>query len=264
MSDLILNRLNKGEYVNNPKENGLLELYEEMGLGKCEICQKCRGASKTPDDRSEPIGAWCIGSAFYEQSKRVLFVGKNARSKPGIIRGTFRDAFAVTREFLWWEYYDDDGKPAAMPSAYWGYTAKITEDYFGKDTPEYIAFTNIVKCNDSPDIDTTTGFVKDCCIKRLHVLKKEIKYINPTHIIFYTGRSYDEYIKDKDIEEPAIFDSYRIIKDEEKQVGKLFIPWLELDGYIDNTHYHVLRTGHPERKNKADFVNNVVDWIKSR
>ncbi len=256
MNHIISKQLKKGEYKNNPAENELLKIYHDMNLGDCDICKKCREALKCPGELSAPVSAWCIGNAFYEQTKRILFVGKTARSNPGKICDSIGDAFADTREFLWWETYDNNGKITAMPSAYWGYTAEITKRIFGIDSPEFISFTNMVKCNYSPDVDTTNNTMKNNCIKKHRVLMQEIKHIKPTHIIFYTGRSYDKYL-------PAVFDSYKIIKDETKLIGAYDMPWQEGIGSINDESYHVLRIGHPGMKKREDFVGSVVEWINS-
>lgn len=256
MDKIISKQLSKGEYKNNQAEDGLLNIYNKMKLGNCSICQECRNSVPVPEDLSVPVSAWCIGNVFYKQEKRILFVGKTARGTPKKMCGSVGDTFADTREFLWWETYDNDGIPAAMPSAYWGYTAEITKRLYGIDSPEFIAFTNIVKCNDSPDIDTSNSVMKDNCVKKLKVLTHEISYINPTHIIFYTGRTYDSYIK-------SVFDTYQVIVDKDASVGKRTMPWKEACGYIDNKAYHVLRIGHPERKKKEAFVSRVVEWVSN-
>ncbi len=257
MDKIISKQLSKGEYANNKKEDELLSIYNNMKLGNCAICQECRNSVPVPEELSIPVSAWCIGNAFYEQEKRILFVGKTARGNPSKICGTIGDTFADTREFLWWETYDKDGKPAAMPSAYWGYTAEITKRLYGIDSPEFISFTNIVKCNDSPDIDIANSVMKENCVRKLRVLTREIEYINPTHIIFYTGRYYDGYIKD-------VFDCYQVLDDKgDIQIGKRKMPWQEACGIINNKKYHVLRIGHPERKKKEEFVSGVVEWVRN-
>ena len=253
--EIITKQISKGNYQNNEVENRILDMYKEIGLGRCEICRECRKTSYYPEDLSIPIGAWCVGSAFYEQEQRILFVGKTARSNPGKDCGTFRDAFAVTREFLWWEYWDNNGKGESMPSAYWGYTAALTERIFGTDSPEFIAFTNILKCNDSPDVDTASIGMKESCIRKLRVLTREIEIIKPTHIIFYTGRAYDDFV-------PYVFDRYGILTDGEKQIGAHQMPWQEARGSIAETEYKVLRIGHPERKEKEDFIQSIAEWLE--
>lgn len=226
------------EYYNEV-EKRILELYKKIELGNSEICRNCR----LNCDLSLPVGCWCVGNHFFEHEKRVLFVGKNARGNPGKVCGTFRNSYEVTRDYLW---------ERSWP--YWSYTGAITEALFGEDSPEHIAFTNIVKCNDSPDVDTTSDFVKEHCIKQLKVLRYEIEIIKPTHIIFYTSWDYDNYIGD-------VFDEFAIKSNTQKKVGRKNMPWLEANASINQRDLKVLRIGHPERKKKEDFVNCVVDWV---
>lgn len=159
-----------------------------MELGTCKICEECHKKERL----SLPIGCWCVGSDFNKTSKRILFVGKNARNNPGTIEDGFRNPFQYTRESLWNKSWP-----------YWSYTRAITLRIFGDDSIEHIAFTNIVKCNNSGGKDTTSDFVKSNCILNLKVLQQELKVIHPTHVIFYTSWYYDDYI-------PNVFDRYNI------------------------------------------------------
>lgn len=140
-----------------------------MELGTCKICEECH----KKEHLSLPIGCWCVGSDFNKTSKRILFVGKNARNNPGTIEDGFRNPFQYTRESLWNKSWP-----------YWSYTRAITQRIFGDDSIEHIAFTNIVKSNNSGGKDTTSDFVKSNCILNLKVLQQELKVIHPTHIIF--------------------------------------------------------------------------------
>ena len=153
----------------NETEKRLAERYHHMELGTCKICEECH----KKEHLSLPIGCWCVGSDFNKTSKRILFVGKNARNNPGTIEDGFRNPFQYTRESLWNKSWP-----------YWSYTRAITQRIFGDDSIEHIAFTNIVKCNNSGGKDTTSDFVKSNCILNLKVLQQELKVIHPTHIIF--------------------------------------------------------------------------------
>lgn len=92
------------------------------------------------------------------------------------------------------------------------------------------------------------------CIVELKLLRKEIEVIKPTHIIFYTSKDYDTYFRN-------IFDEFTILTDTKKNVGKKTMPWLEADAKVNRNVIKILRTGHPERKKKQDFVNSIVQWI---
>lgn len=224
----------------NDIEKEILALYEQIGVGESDVCLKCRETCSL----SMPICCWCVGNHFYDNEQRVLFVGKNARGNPGNIHKSFRNTFEVTRSRLWNKNW-----------AYWSYTREISKRLYGDDSPEHIAFTNIVKCNDSPDIDTTSYTVKYNCIQELMILRKEIEIINPTHIIFYTSWDYDDFIS-------RIFDFFGVDCDETKKVGAKSMPWLTASTLVNGKEIKVLRIGHPERKKKEDFVNSVVEWVK--
>ena len=224
----------------NLTEKRLAEEYHQMKLGTCKICEGCHKKQSL----SIPIGCWCIGCDFNKTSKRILFVGKNARNNPGTIESGFRNPFQYTRESLWNKSWP-----------YWSYTRAITLRIFSDDSIEHIAFTNIVKCNNSGGKDTTSDFVKSNCILNLKVLQQELKVIHPTHVIFYTSWYYDDYI-------PNVFDRYNIHYNGFKDIGKRKMPWQEAISTLGNQTFHVLRVGHPQCKKKSDFVYEISKWIE--
>ena len=225
--------------VHNNIEEKLLTMYKKMHLGNCTECSKCKDENK---GLSNPVGCWLVGNEFQQQDKRIMFVGKNAR---GYSDGpTGEKVFDDSRELLW----------NKKKWAYWDYTRAIVKKVFCVDSPEYIAFTNMIKCNNSHDIDTTTKSMKDHCIANLKILRNEIMVINPTHIIFYTGRYYDDYIG-------KVFDCFNEKNNTIKRVGKKDMPWREAEVKIGDTRLNVLRVGHPERMKKVDYVDAVSDWI---
>ena len=210
-------------------------------MGTCKDCAECH--SKIAN-LSPPLTAWGVGSSFNNKKNRILFVGKNARGYEDDEIQTPIEVFDDCR-CLW---------KTKRAWAYWGYTAEIARSLFVDDSFENIAFTNIIKCNNSHNLDTTSILVKTNCIKKLKVLSNEIKIIRPTHIVFYTARDYDDYI-------PAVFDSFDVICNDIKPIGKKKVPWLEAKATISNIKVNVLRTGHPERKKKKDFVNAICKWV---
>lgn len=228
-------------YVPNEFEKKLFDRYRNMGLGSCEICAACH---KNPN-LSMPIGCWCVGADYNKSPKRILFVGKNARNNPGTREKGFHNTFAEARDFLWKQSWP-----------YWRYTREITRTIFGDDSIEHIAFTNIVKCNDSGGKDTTSDVVKTNCIIKMKVLQRELEVIQPTHIIFYTSRYYDDYISE-------VFDSYNTGYDGAKKIGKRNMPWQEAVSTLGNQTFHVLRVGHPQYNKKEDFVHKISEWIKT-
>lgn len=224
----------------NQKEKELLNLYKSIKFSKNDVCQKCR---RNTSLLSYPVGAWFVGNNFYDHKKRLLFVGKNARGEPGELCDDFLCAFDSGRD-LW-----EDKK-----WSYWSYTRVITETVYGTDSAENVAFTNLVKCNDSRGKDTTSEYTKKCCVNELKVVYNEIKIIEPTHIVFYTADKYDKNIS-------RIFDKFTVKKNEKVSIGKKKMPWLEAEGIIDGKQLHILRIGHPERMKKRDYIDCVSEWF---
>lgn len=223
-------------------ERQLLDLYRRIGFGRNEVCRSCR--KKCPD-LTRPVGAWVVGKYFYFHETRLLFVGKNARGAPGDQYQDFQSGFRASRDWLW-----------KKPWPYWRYTRKISENIYGDDSIENIAFTNIVKCNDSMGRDTTSSFTKNHCIDELNVIGREIAIIDPTHIVFYTSWGYDDYI-------PHIFERFEIVKSAEIAIGRKKMPWLEAKGVCEGRNISILRAGHPERMKKADYVSAICQWVLS-
>lgn len=225
---------------NNVMEENLFKMYEDIHLGSSTVCMECH--EKTTS-LSSPISFWFVGSNYGHETGRVLFVGKNARGEPGEKRNNYYDSRNVAKE-LW-----DKSWP------YWSYIRNITEEIYGENGADNIAYTNIIKCNNSGTIDNTSELIKDNCIRKMQVLKKEIELLKPRKIIFLTSWNYDNYIK-------SIFNDIVDIESKKVQIGANKMPWWEFSGYIDNDNIQVLRVGHPERKKKTDYVNAIVKWIK--
>lgn len=221
-------------------ERRLSALYQSIDFGRNEVCRSCRRESP---GLMRPVGAWAVGKNFYLHEIRLLFVGKNARGEPGDLRQGFRSGFRASRDWLWRKQWP-----------YWSYTRKITENVYGDDNIENIAFTNIVKCNDSMGRDTTSSVTKDHCICELNVIGREIAIIDPTHIVFYTSRGYDDHIR-------RVFDSFETVRSTEIAIGRKKMPWLEATGACGGRRIHILRAGHPERMKKTDYVSAICEWV---
>ena len=237
--------------THNHTEEKLLEMYERIGMGTCPSCRNCHGAIT---NLSPPVTAWGVGNNFCNESKKILFVGKNARGynqNPKSFH--FHEAFDDGRWL--WEPENWHKTWGTWASAYWTYTREITKKIFGDYSFEHIAFTNIVKCNNSLGKDTTPDLVKDNCIKKLKVFSGEVKAIRPTHIIFYTNWYYDDYIRDA-------FDTFNVSSGT-KQIGKKYVKWDSGKATIDGVNFCVLVTGHPERLKKDEFTNAVCSWVKT-
>lgn len=234
----------------NQIEHDLILMYDSLFIHEdCDICRLCRGTEKEHRSLlSRPVTAWFVGNAFAEQETRILFVGKNARG--------FGDEQPYTKRYH--NVYDYGRELTTKGWAYWNYTGEIIKAIYGigYNNPELTAITNIVKCNNSEGIDTTSTCMKDHCIKELRVLNRELRIIKPTHVVFYTGWNYDSYI-DYAFDEILVAGSVT----ETKTIGQYNAPWREGKAIVNGQRILFLRTCHPERKKKEDFVNAVVDWF---
>ncbi len=240
----------------NDTEKSLWEMYQDICVGDCKVCTECRENNGCSGHFSRPVSAWFVGNDMYTQDIRIMFIGKNARGfffeddipekDKGVSEG-INNAFSSR--------YDLHGKGWA----YWNYTKGIINSIFHDDSPEHVAISNMVKCNNSADKDTTSDDMKMRCISSLMVVKKEAVIINPTHIVFYTGWDYDNYID-------CVFDRIIVPGDisARKMIGAYHAPWREGIGILNGNEIRFLRTCHPERKKKMEFIENVSGWIKNK
>ena len=230
-------------------EQSVFDMYEILlnsEDGK-KTCGTCRAECQKLDG---PISIWQVGSEFCNSKYKVMFVGKTARGTPGDF--TMSGISVLDARDRGDELYLDPVKKGA----YWSYTKEICNKVEGENSWEKIAFSNIVKCNNSNANDTATQEMKEHCIIENRIILKEIEIVDPDTIIFYTGCDYDQYIV------KMFADSF--IKDgdkTERQIGAKLVPWWEFVVRQNGHDVHCLRTGHPERKKKTDFVNGVAAFI---
>lgn len=223
-------------------EDKIFNMYEKLDIGNAEACLNCRN---TTQNLSRPVSFWFVGDKYCFSKYKLLFIGKNARGNPGVARNSYLDSRGRADEL--WE--------VSWP--YWSYTRSISDELYGSDSGDYIAYTNIMKCNNSDTVDTTSNSLKDNCISRMQIIKEEIKLLKPTNIVFLTSWEYDEYFT-------SIFDEMTSIKSENVAIGKKKMPWWEFTGTIESSQINVLRIGHPERKNKVVYVSEVSNWVKNQ
>ena len=247
--------------------NTLFQKYQEIRLGKNPICRECR--EKVSDIKNKaPISIWHVGNKFADEKYKVLFVGKTAR---GYDKAEKLDSRLQKREGEY-EYIDAHGDARCLFNgkkwAYWSYTKEIAQRVYcdGEYSIEHIALTNLIKCNNSSTTDKTTKEMKCYCLEKLGVFWEEVKLLRPTHIIFYTHNGYDKYLE---MLPQKIWGSGSGIKTVEientkRKVGKKYILWWHQKFTNPNgeVEMQILRTSHPERKKKAEYVSALVNWIK--
>lgn len=221
----------------NQYEKSIFALYEKLNIGKSDFCLKCRNENS---DLSLPVSIWQVGDAYPDSQYKVLFVGKVARGNPGVQYHNFMDATNRADEL-----YENAGW------AYWNYTKAIANMLYSENAWEQIAFTNMVKCNNSGTIDTATDSMKGICV---NILREELKILRPKNIVIYTGSGYDAQIE-------SLFDKITLSKSQDVYIGaKKMNSWTFI-GTIDNNQSKVIRVGHPERMKKIDYVNHIADYI---
>lgn len=208
------------------------KIAKTIGCNSCHLCSFAHLLGKIP--------LWQYGTNFEKSKYKILFVGKTARgnSSPS--------------------YYSDADKYKDLPWAFWSYTRGIYTK-LGLSW-EDVAITNLVKCNASMDVDTTSQEVKENCICKQQFIKKEIQLLRPAFIVFYTNTYYDAEIS-------SLFDKITEVTDRKFKIrcGKRKICFWQFKGHLKNdssgTYFYVLRLAHPSRKNKTDFINLVTQFI---
>lgn len=125
-----------------------------------------------------------------------------------------------------------------------------------------MSFTNIVKCNNASTLDTTQDRTKEYCIAENRFIWREIDLLRPKLVVFYTNIFYDDYI-DKFM--PNFASTKRDNADCSVTVGQKTMPWWDRSFFGDSERevMRFLRVGHPERKQKQEFVKLVAGWISS-
>ena len=162
-------------------KNKLFQMYEENNCGVNNFCLNCRKESSI---KNNALGPWLIQDGKTETG--IVFIGKVAR---GDNLGTIINGIEDVTEF-------GDDMIRYSSWAYWKYTREIIKKLYADLEKGLldITFTNIVKCNNSMQNDTTMSSTKRYCITENRFIWKEIDIINPLIIIFYTNYQYDEYI----------------------------------------------------------------------
>lgn len=223
-------------------ENEIFKIYDKLDIGESRTCLNCRDNTQ---NLSRPVSFWFVGQKYLHSKYKLLFIGKNARGNPGISKNSYLDSRCRADE-LW-----------GISWPYWSYTRSISDELYGTDSGDYIAYTNIMKCNNSDTIDTTSNLMKDNCISKMRIIREEIRVLKPKNIVFLTSNEYDDYFNN-------IFDEILSIRSERINIGNKKMPCWEFTGIIENTKINVLRIGHPERKNKLSYVSLVSSWVKDQ
>lgn len=231
----------------------ILKMMIDEKMGSNELCQQCRSLS---DKKTNALGPWVTCSEICP-SKSLLFVGKVARGDDlgEEISECLEDVTAFGTSFI-----------AKSSWAYWSYTRNIIEKVFGDLNAglNQISFTNMIKCNNDTLQDTTESIIKDYCISKNRFIWKEIELIKPKLAIFYTHYDYDDFL-DEYVPQNSVSFQDNESRTHQVSIGKKTMPWWDRSFYDEcqKEVFRFLRVGHPERKNKQDYVGKVSSWIST-
>jgi hypothetical protein len=240
----------------------VFKMYEQLQIGRNQICQICRSKA----DLEIPLSFYHIGENFNDDQDNVVFIGKTAVGGANFgenYKGDYQtDLFTDATNFGIQSLKLNEKWSKSRP--FYNYTNEIIGSYF--DNIEIglskSAMTNIVKCNNASTQDETPQIIKSQCINELGIIWKEIELMNATRVVFYTHNKYDEFIDQYKPENTIDFQDI-LDKKHHVNVGAKQMPWWHRQFMLsDGSTKHFLRVGHPERKNRTEFVSYVVDWLK--
>jgi len=242
-------------------KNDIFKMYQTISIGKNEICNVCN-KNKTME---KPLSLYFVGNKFAEGNDTILFVGKTAVGGEDFeeeYKGDFdNDLFTDSTKFG--EKSLDLTEKWATSRPFYLYTNNIISDYYGSYEigKEFVALTNIVKCNNTTTNDTTDYQIKENCINKLAVIWKEIEMLSPKRVVFYTNVYYDDFI---DAYRPNNCTKIEDISDIRIEIGNKTTPWWHRRFLDDrgNIITEFLRLGHPQMMNKMDYIKSVVNWLK--
>ena len=223
-------------------------------------CKKCRERCKMQNVQiGLPVGIWQYGENFEsKENNKLMFIGKTAvtEKKDDIQDNIERyKQYASAADLLYNDNY----------SAYWHYVKEIVDKVCGNNGWENIAFSNLIKCNNNSVNDTTLNTMIECCCRENMIILREIVLIKPKYVIFMVGDYYFNHIKDmlENGRQKYLIKQYDIISCGKVSVGRKVMPYYKFNiTYIDDSIAHCLLVGHPQYKNKYDYVEKVVSFIK--
>lgn len=240
-------------------------MYDKTKIGSNEKCDLCKKIGK--DKLAGPISFFHIGSNFGNDTYKIVFVGKNTfynkedfeKEKK---KGNVADVTETGRHSI-----KGEGENC-INSPYWYYLRDIIVNLYNNIDKgiKKVAITNLIKCNTGGPRDITPEEIRRNCIN-FGVFENEIKILKPTHIIFFTGRDYDDYIESFDFGF-----KHDKIKDKGKQTkiknNKKIIWWeREFCNNKGRIKLKTLRTYHPgylqRRGCNAFSAEEIVRWIKN-
>jgi hypothetical protein len=111
--------------------------------------------------------------------------------------------------------------------------------------------------------DSTPYNAKVCCIDENKFIWKEVDIIKPRRIIFYTHYYYDDFIERF---RPQYQLRFKDLTDRQFRIsvgGKTSLYWhRDFFDANENIICSFLRVSHPMMKNREDFIEAIVDWLR--
>ncbi|MEM2878955.1 MAG: hypothetical protein QXG10_05380 [Candidatus Hadarchaeales archaeon] len=251
-------------------ESRIFEAYRKIRKEQKQICEDCSKNAKILNG-GHPVSFFGVGENFRQERYRVLFVGKTVQSgweedwKDGLRdeASGFIDARERGRN-LFLPFF------GAYNWQFWQCIKEVSRKLFETNDPDElwkkIAITNIVKCSTSEGRDTTPVELKENCVSKAKFFQEEVKIIEPTHIIFFTGLDYDDYIKEIDFG-----CEYNGKKDNKgyQFLGEAKVLWWHRTFLKEGRpKINFLRTNHPahpmfrDAEVAEEFTTKIADWIR--
>lgn len=235
-------------------------MYQTISIGENDTCKECN----KNNTKEKPLSFYFVGNKFVKGEDTVLFVGKTAVGGENFeekYRGDFKcNLFTDATEFGEKSLELTENWATSRP--FYNYTHNIIKDYYGSYEigKDFVALTNIVKCNNTTTNDSTAYPVKENCINNLGVIWKEIEILSPKRVVFYTNVFYDNFI---DAFKPSNCSKFEDIAVTRVGIGNKTTPWWHRR-FLDeknNPIFEFLRLGHPQMMKKMDYVKSVVEWL---
>ena len=219
-------------------ESRIFRRYAEIRQTKTYVCNICRKENPKIStlNQERPVSFFTVGHDMKKLDKRLMFIGKTVTSNwgpptdPIDVQSGFIDARHNSENDLFLKQVIPFFKCiAAVGKLVWK-----NDDLELKEIWKRIAVTDFVKCSISESRDETTSSMKNNCLEA-GFLKAELEEIQPTHLIFFTGHSYDSQIR-------SLFNLKHDLVDE--GIDGINIWWIQRLEQNEND-LEVLRTYHP-------------------
>lgn len=245
---------------NKEIEEQLFKKYAELRREKA-LCKGCNVPREV--NNGLPVSFFVVGSEFQNQKFKVLFVGKTVQD------GWESEPVNETSGFIDSRKYAKQGLFLPLWSTYpfWHCIKEICQILWNTSDLEAIwrriAITNLVKCSTATSLDTTPEPLKRNCIQISRFFENEVKIIQPSHMILFTGSDYDKYLENL---------TFGYEKKNERTSREHYeddVRWWHRE-ILDagNVKMHFLRTCHPgffkikSEDRKWDFCHGIAEWIR--